>query len=787
MRLERRVHYILLPFIVVIFLAGGLTSYGVLKERRYVQYEQLLRRDINSMHNEIGLELRSMKSYLSEILNSNEFVRFSIERDSQYQAFTLGAAAYGMIDRTVKGTNVVSIYLTDQQGRILLSRDDSGPFDEPALPEQLSGFTESALKFFNDSTKFDDLGLFFKPNPETFHYVLARSFSPRRLQHDVFGQAKSDYMVAMIIVNIESFNHYKYELIGDLGTDLQFSFDPVISNKPYAPQEVTMQVNDDSAIVATINTDYYTASVKVPESSIVKSLQDSKAHIIFFVVVASLISYVLLWLAIRQVIVKPINELASRVKQTDELDGSELKMMDGDDEVSELNNAYFQLLGSIQQIASFDSLTGLANRRSFEIWLERHLARQAQQQNKVALLFIDLDKFKWVNDHYGHAVGDRLLREFGARLREITRTSDMTAFVSHESIARLAGDEFAVVLSDVQGPEAACAVATRVIKLFESGFWVDGITHDVQASIGIAMMPEDGHDASTLLKHADVAMYQAKANGRNRYEFFTKEIAESIRQRDMIEVLLKDALSDKTFELAYMPIVDLDNGDIVGCEALLRCPSLQQQGIGPDVFIPIAESTGLIKKIDLRVIEQAFVDYLQLKSRGFEGYVAVNISAVELRNEKFVGQLCELLAHYRVPAHKIHLELTETRLISPDQDAVAVLEDLQQLGFQLVLDDFGTGYTAFNQLMHYPVSGLKIDRSFIGYCDNPQKVKMVEIILALANVYELNVVAEGVETQEQAAYLAEQGCQYGQGYLFSKPIPFDDFCQKLEPGKLAAG
>ena len=436
----------------------------------------------------------------------------------------------------------------------------------------------------------------------------------------------------------------------------------------------------------------------------------------------------------------------------------------------------------IRQMAFYDTLTGLPNRWSFKTNLQRVIDRASKDKQKVGLLYIDLDNFKQVNDQYGHEMGDKLLLKFSEELWSEIRPSDQVLKPQEESIARLAGDEFVVLLPNIKDAFDAGRVATRILNIFDGGFEVDGITHLTYASIGIAVFPDDAVEPSKLLHYADTAMYDAKQNGRNCFRFFTKEIAETIKQRQKIENGLRASLENDQFALAFMPIFDCDNDDIVAIEALLRCKAPELRGIGPDQFIPVAESTGLVKEIDLWVLDHALQSLVVLqKQHNFAGKMCINISGVELHNEDFPPLVKRLLETHRVNPGSVELEVTETALVAGDKACLETLNALHELGVSLALDDFGTGYTAFSQLIHYPAHCLKIDRSFVSdlFSEKEPRSKMVLIIQNLAELYGLRVIAEGVETEEQLNYLKRHGCDWAQGYFLSRPLPWNDLLERL--------
>lgn len=437
----------------------------------------------------------------------------------------------------------------------------------------------------------------------------------------------------------------------------------------------------------------------------------------------------------------------------------------------------------IRKLAYYDSLTGLPNRWNFTTNLARLLQRADIDQQQVGLLYIDLDNFKQVNDNYGHQVGDKLLCAVSERLKEAIRPTDVIINAQSGEIARLGGDEFVVILNGLTSSINASIVAERILGVFEGGLEIAETTHPVFASIGIAVFPDDATTPDDLLHHADLAMYEAKRNGRNRYEFYTKAIAETLRERRRIEDGLRQALERNLLSLVFMPLFNCHTLEIVGIEVLLRCQNLAIEGIGPDRFIPVAEKTNLIKEIDLWVIDNSMVRLIELQSSyGYRGKLLINISGVELQDELFPLKIKELLERHQVAPSSIEFEITETAFVLDDDKGIAMLEQLRDLGISLALDDFGTGYTAFSQLINYPVNCLKIDRSFVGdlFSEHEARKNMVHIIRNLAELYELRVVAEGVETQEQLEYLRDIDCDWVQGYFLSHPLKWNDLVNQID-------
>jgi diguanylate cyclase (GGDEF)-like protein len=428
----------------------------------------------------------------------------------------------------------------------------------------------------------------------------------------------------------------------------------------------------------------------------------------------------------------------------------------------------------IHRLAYFDSLTGLANRPSYVRWLEKTLQRAQHGKADLAVLYVDLDNFKQVNDRYGHRQGDQVLVEFGNRLADCVRPHDgTTRLYSGKDVARLAGDEFVVTLPNVREPADAARVARRILDLFAGGFTVNGVTHPISASIGITFSERTRTDAETLLNQADSAMYHAKQSGKNKFCFYSATIANTVEERHAVEEAIQLALRDQLFSLHYMPILDSRSLGVVGVEALLRSTHPLLEDLGPERFIPVAESSGQIRLVDAWVVEHAVAMQARLRaSSAYTGRMCINLSAVELHNKHLPNILRDALKNHGVDAADIELEITETALVSGDEVSVETLRRLRELGVSICLDDFGTGYTAFSQLMNYPVSTLKIDKSFVRnlFSEESAHKKMTAMLKRLAELYELRVVAEGVETPEQLKYLRRIGCEYVQGFYLAQPM-----------------
>jgi diguanylate cyclase (GGDEF)-like protein/PAS domain S-box-containing protein len=419
--------------------------------------------------------------------------------------------------------------------------------------------------------------------------------------------------------------------------------------------------------------------------------------------------------------------------------------------------------------ANYDSLTGLANRNLFIDRFEQSIAVATRENNSVALLFIDLDGFKNVNDTFGHSKGDLLLKHSAKRIENAIRTSD--------SVARLSGDEFAVMLcgdNDVYSNEK---VATKILAELSIPFQLTEKEAYVTASIGIAIFPDDGHSTEDLLAKADNAMYKAKEKGKNNVQFFTKEMEVKAQQRRSLEIELREAIRNNELVLHYQPIHELETGKVVSAEALIRWLHPQRGLISPIEFIPLAEDIGFIVDIGDWVLaqacKQAKIWQTQLKSAP---KISVNISTVQLHRPDFFNKIKDVLAQSKLPPELLTLEMTESLLIDEDDGTLAKLKAIREFGVDLSIDDFGTGYSSLSYLKRFPINILKIDRAFIkDITTNSEDEALTCAILSIAKSLNLKVVAEGVEEKAQCDILIKHNCHFVQGYFFSKPIPDKDF------------
>ncbi len=440
----------------------------------------------------------------------------------------------------------------------------------------------------------------------------------------------------------------------------------------------------------------------------------------------------------------------------------------------------------MRHLAVHDVLTSLPNRTLFLDRLRQALLSARRFQRGVTVLFVDLDRFKDINDHFGHDVGDLMIQEMGQRLSRIIRDSD--------TAARLGGDEFAIIQTDVQNIEDTIVLAQRIIDELCQPFDCRGIRLHSTASVGITLFPEDGENPEQLVKNADMAMYAAKAEGRNNYRFFLPSMHERVKERKTIEEDLRNALEQDQLELYYQPKIDCRTERVVGAEALVRWHHPDRGLIMPGEFISVAEECGLINRLGAWVLEKACKQTQIWRDTTLPGLrIAVNLSPAQFQDAELVSSVTRIVKDTAMPEGTLELEITESILMNNPEKAVSTLKELKALGVMIAIDDFGTGYSSLNYLKRFPVSSIKIDQSFVNdiHVDMDDKA-IVDAVIGLGHSLNLEVVAEGVEEVEQLDYLREKGCDFIQGYLYSKPLPADTFVtwvterQAQEPKRIAA-
>ncbi|MED1913756.1 EAL domain-containing protein [Bacillus thuringiensis] len=426
---------------------------------------------------------------------------------------------------------------------------------------------------------------------------------------------------------------------------------------------------------------------------------------------------------------------------------------------------------TIHHLAYHDALTDLPNRRMYVQQLSKEMMQAKRFQSNLAVLFLDMDRFKDVNDSFGHDVGDMLLIEASKRLQACLKQGDV--------VARLGGDEFTILQNHLQDRSEATALAEQIMNQLQRPFELEGHAFNVSCSIGIAMYPQDGDNPEDLLKRADTALYTVKSRGKNGYDFFDPTMEAKSLERILMENEMRKAIEQEQFQIYYQPKIDIVTSSMTGMEALVRWVHPELGIIPPNRFIPIAEETGMILALGEWILKQACKQNKIWHDQGYTLKVSVNLSARQIYQKDLVEMIKDILRETNLSPDWLELEITESIFVKMEE-ATAVLQQIRDIGIQISIDDFGTGYSSFSYIKSLPVDTIKIDASFIrDIHHNQESQAIVKAIVTIAQSLNMNVIAEGIELHDQVAALKENGCDHGQGYLFSKPLPTDAFDQFL--------
>ncbi len=496
-------------------------------------------------------------------------------------------------------------------------------------------------------------------------------------------------------------------------------------------------------------------------------------------IICTLIVLILL-LMTRRFILKPVDAMIRTIGETDK-GGIPIHMVpnQGPLEVRTLAHSINTMITSIREsrldlqaqkdaldhMAHHDALTGLANRTLFNDRLDHAIMQAVRQHSKVAVLFVDLDHFKTINDSLGHNTGDKVLNIITNRLTRCLKAED--------TLARQGGDEFTILLEGLEHADQATVAAHKILQSISRPLQVEQTELYISCSIGISLFPDHGQTANELLMQADAAMYQAKSEGRNDYQYFNTDLTQQALERLSLEAQLRAALANGELIPFYQPQIDAASGTIIGFEALARWLHPEQGMISPARFIPLAEATGLIHQLDLVIIRQAMTQFARWHHQGLSpGVLSVNLTVRHFQHQEFVATLQQLIEETDFRAEWLEIEVTESQLMTKPEDAIKVLQQINQAGIRIALDDFGTGYSSLSYLKRLPITKLKIDQSFVR--DLPHDEEDISItcaVIALADSLGLEIIAEGAENGEQVDFLLDHGCRQIQGYFYSRPLP----------------
>lgn len=537
-------------------------------------------------------------------------------------------------------------------------------------------------------------------------------------------------------------------------------------------------------------------TIDLARGPLTKILKENQQRFILIMFLAATLSLLFIYFVIHRRLERPLKALMNQINRIEQQDYNQTEQLNSGDELEAVSYKLNHLAESVQEresalerskakleyLSNHDVLTNLPNRRFFTYRLEYALNIAHIEQQKLAIMFIDLDQFKQVNDTLGHHVGDQLLTQVAARLSRNVGTKD--------TLARIGGDEFNILIEDFSNTQELEFTAEKYLQLFVEPFNVANQEITISSSIGIALFPSDGDDSIDLIKNSDLAMYKAKEQGRNNFCFFSNDLSEEMNEKTEMTHELRQAIQQgNQFVLHYQPKICTQTEQIISIEALIRWISPKYGFVSPDKFIPLAEELGLINPIGQWVLEQGCHDFTKLIKQGIVlEHIGINVSNVQLANESFIPVLLETIQQTGIQPEQLELEITESYIAKDANSAIRTLQSFRDMGLGLAIDDFGTGYSSMSYLQKLPISRLKIDKSFVdGLPHEDDSIAIVNAILSLTRSFNLSVTAEGVENKEQLECLTRMGCDEIQGYYYSKPLPFEqliDYCSRINEERL---
>jgi len=787
-KLGKKIRYIILPVIILASTIVTSIYYGIYKSQIIENKIYSLNEYLKNTVTKTEYDVTYVQSYLQHKIDSKQasliFTQNELGEQLTAPYISQFLEQFVNIKHNASDTAYVinDFIIYDANEQVVVHINTQNPFAEPILKSQTKSLLDDIQ---NKSHKKTSQYYYFIDDTEDRLFNVIQVFSPYHLTSQQFYDPDDDLYIVQAQVGIElirkSIQNLVVEYDGFITSTVIMSENTLVDNisikltpfNPVSNNDFQAVIDTDLfKIIITLNDDYFADDLYIVLINLL---------CLSFILIGT--SYVIVVMMIDKQIILPVTKLAKSIKEVEASLVVELTPLDTDDEVSELNESYISLIKKINNLANNDTLTGLANRGSFNESLSSIFNSKNINKNKdntqdyAALFFIDLDNFKYVNDTCGHETGDLLLVVFSERLRLMfSQSRSIKTKYDVKSIARLGGDEFVILVGDLPTLTAIEDIGKMICSLFVESFHIGINKFNIHASVGIAYTNGDIENGETLLNQADSAMYLAKKLGKNNYKLFTSEIADKENNDAKIENQLIDSLNNNDFELVFMPAYTAEKITLKGYEVLLRCPTLSNIGIGPDIFIPIAERTDLILKIDLWVAENAFIKLKELTDKTeFNGFFAINVSSKSLRNDDFYSRLKYLIEQHEIDVNQLELEITETCLMPDDHQAILSLNQLKSLGVRIAIDDFGTGYTSFNQLVNYPLDTLKIDRSFVKSLGDvvAGKKPTLDIIYELAKIYELEVIVEGIETVADLNHVKKLPDVIVQGYYFTMPCQWE--------------
>ena len=779
MKLARRVSFIVVPATAVVLLVISYLTWSLLQEQ--VKENELATTHLEFENALVDLErtILGAEVLLVEATKHQRLFAEYLTSTKHFQAYTLNTAYLDLAyqaSKAISGFRAIAALNADDETIIKVDIEQLRAFDLTEHPlSELEQNAYAQLKAYllrTGSTK----GFITFSTGDRIELMVVEIFSPSVREGDT-AIWSSDHFALVLIVNPQLLNalivddRIKFETLGPSKFSLGF-----------ADQSVLIEETDEE-IGLTLETSLYRVTKHISLADISQAMESITSSIFLVFIAALVILYTVIGRLLRNQILQPISALAELIQKSIQQGRVMLSPRIETNEIDALNNQYVGLMEQIQELANRDELTKLPNRAEFVRLIEAEI--EMNPNNRYGLLYLDLDRFKQVNDYYGHDEGDKLLVRFAQQLEQAVELfldrRGGTVTQKRKFVSRLSGDEFALFVAESEENGSSIELAMDLLEKFGVGYETEhGVLH-VGVSVGISSYPLDAQDAESLLTCADEAMFEAKSNGRNRFELYGVEIQQINASKRTMQRSLVESFDSDSFYLAFQPIYRSTDLKIKGAEVLLRSRHPELEKAGTQAFIRVAETNGSIIQVDKWVIQTAMARLTEIQKIRPGFFFAINFSAAELVASGFVDLVAEGIIENNLDPTLIELEITETRLIDLGEQASHTLTELGKLGVSISLDDFGTGYNSFSRLNNPAIKKLKIDRSFVNALSTSDAdANMVEIILGVARLYDLSVVAEGVETQTQMEFLRDEQCHQLQGYLLSKPLAWHKLIALLD-------
>lgn len=772
MKLNNRLPFLIIPVLFTSFLLIAVGLYFIERKATYSLTRSSVAKEAAELSGSLTGYTHFASGTLATIIQSDSLRRYTATSDEYLQTLAFDSSIDEIINSAEDlPTQYFSVMFFSADGSVKYYYETGlDPFSE--APAELK---EWASKLFIDKKQADKHYFV-----QSGRVAVARVLNQTTLK-PAFDFSNQKNFAVTVCISPTNFEERRQELrqAGRTVTLDSSNWHPDISTPLSALREIP---------------GYGLLRVEADHKGVEKNLKNILFKLTLLFLLLTVITHLVLQWLMKKYVTGPIEQLEYQFSHIDLDQRNEISVYRSNDEIGSLNASFVKLYEKFREtyektkeLAEKDSLTKLYNRRVFNLTLDQLINRAGKSGvTQVALLYIDIDNFKYINDNYGHAAGDVVLQSFALRLHEIIRGSDVIFDKIREKLttARLAGDEFSVIIHGYSGEDVPRKVAERILKTCENGFSCEGEVFPITLSIGVAIFPEDGSSAEELVVNADSAMYESKKNGKNSISYYSAELSEYARRQQLLEIELKQ-LDLNELVLYYMPIVDVKKGRIKGFEALLRWFSKNLGAVSPNDFIPLAETLGLHQRIDMWVLEQALDQaHVIWDHFGDDMKMSINISAAELSNVHFTDELLLLVERKQVKPQLINIEITETFYRDRSSTGLDQMIKIKEAGFNLAIDDFGSGFTSIIQLVEFPIDIVKIDRLFLMKAIDSGKQDLIGSLVRFCHDQNLLVTAEGVETPENLKKLTDAGCDSVQGFHFGTPMPLDQLVTEYKNSRL---